>query len=70
MILNLDLDNTSQTDNGAQLSTGEVDITDSDSEVSIKEEDMDGDPPETSYVPNTEEEFGEVGVQVGLITQV
>lgn len=59
-----DLDNASQTDNGAQLSTGEVDITDSDSEVSIKEEDMDCDPPETSYIPNTEEEFGEVGVQM------
>lgn len=62
-----DLDNISQADNGAQLSTGEVDITDTESEISQKEEDMEVDPPETSYVPNTEEEFGEVGAQVNLI---
>ncbi|KAF7287501.1 hypothetical protein GWI33_001461 [Rhynchophorus ferrugineus] len=59
-----DLDNISQADNGAQLSTGEVELSDSESEISQKEEDMEMDPPETSYVPNAEEEFGEVGAQV------
>ncbi|XP_060515915.1 oxysterol-binding protein-related protein 8 isoform X2 [Cylas formicarius] len=59
-----DLDNISQPDNGGQLSAGEVDITDSDSEVSAKEEEVDVDPPETPYVPNVEEEFGDVGAQV------
>ncbi|XP_066248396.1 oxysterol-binding protein-related protein 8 [Euwallacea similis] len=59
-----DLDNTSQTDNGAQLSTGEVDLSDTESEASIKEDDMDVDPLESSYIPNTEEEFGEVGAQM------
>lgn len=59
-----DLDNISQADNGGQLSTGEVDITDSDSEVSQKEEDLDVDPAETPYLPNVEEEFGDVGAQV------
>ncbi|XP_066158648.1 oxysterol-binding protein-related protein 8 isoform X1 [Euwallacea fornicatus] len=59
-----DLDNTSQTDNGAQLSTGEIDLSDTESEASVKEDDMDVDPPESSYIPNTEEEFGEVGAQM------
>uniref|UniRef100_A0AAR5NY51 Oxysterol-binding protein n=1 Tax=Dendroctonus ponderosae TaxID=77166 RepID=A0AAR5NY51_DENPD len=59
-----DLDNISQADNGAQLSTGEVDISDTESELSHKDDDLDVDPPETLYVVNTEEEFGEVGAQV------
>lgn len=55
-----DLDDISQPDNGAQLSTGDGEMTDSDSELSAKEEDLDEDPPETPYVPNLEEEFGDV----------
>ncbi|XP_019880749.1 oxysterol-binding protein-related protein 8 [Aethina tumida] len=57
-----DLDDISQPDNGAQLSTGE--ITDSDSEISVKEDEIDEDPVETPYVSNMEEEFGEMGAQV------
>lgn len=64
LVSNSDLDNISQADNGAQLSTGEVDISDSESEISQKEEDLDIDPPETPYVLITEEEFGAVGAQV------
>lgn len=52
------MDDISQPDNGAQLSTGE--ITDSDSEISVKEDEIDEDPVETPYVSNMEEEFGEV----------
>ncbi|RZC36626.1 oxysterol-binding protein-related protein 8, partial [Asbolus verrucosus] len=59
-----DLDDVSQPDNGAQLSTGDGEMTDSDSEISAKEEDIDEDPPETPYVPNSEEEFGDAGAQV------
>lgn len=61
------MDNISQADNGAQLSTGEVDISDTESELSHKDDDLDVDPPETPYVVNTEEEFGEVGAQVTLV---
>lgn len=61
----LDLDNISQADNGAQLSTGEADLSDTESEGSQKDDDIDADPVETTYVPNTEdEEFGESGAQV------
>lgn len=35
-------------------------MTDTDSEISVKEEDIDEDPIETPYVPNYEEEFGDV----------
>jgi hypothetical protein len=55
-----DLDDVSQLDNGAQLSTGDGEMTDSDSDMSAKEEDVDEDPPETPYVPISEEEFGDV----------
>lgn len=58
----LDLDDVSQPDNGAQLSTGDGEMTDSDSDMSAKEEDVDEDPPETPYVPNSEEEFGDVSI--------
>lgn len=56
----LDLGDTSQPDNGAHLSGGDVDITDSESEISMKEDDVDDDPLETLYVSNDEEEFGDV----------
>ncbi|XP_030756214.1 oxysterol-binding protein-related protein 8 [Sitophilus oryzae] len=59
-----DLDNISQADNGAQLSTGEADLSDTDSEASQKEENFEQEPLETPYVPNAEEEFGDVGAQV------
>jgi hypothetical protein len=59
-----DLDDVSQLDNGAQLSTGDGEMTDSDSDMSAKEEDVDEDPPETPYVPISEEEFGDAGAQV------
>ncbi|CAG9759547.1 unnamed protein product [Ceutorhynchus assimilis] len=59
-----DLDNISQADNAAQISTGELDVSESDSEISLKEGDFDADPLETPYVPNMEEEFGDVGAQV------
>lgn len=40
-------------------------MTDSESEVSAKEDEYnDEDPPETPYVPNEEEEFGDAGAQV------
>ncbi|CAH0562663.1 unnamed protein product [Brassicogethes aeneus] len=57
-----DLDDISQPDNGAQISAGE--ISDTDSEMSIKDDEIDEDPIETPYVPNDEEEFGDVGEQV------
>lgn len=43
-------------------------MTDSDSEVSVKEEEYNNeeDPPETPYFPNEEEEFGDAGAQVNL----
>lgn len=63
-----DLDDISQPDNGAQLSTGDGEMTDSESEVSAKEEEGNNeeDPPETPYFPNEEEEFGDAGAQVIL----
>lgn len=68
LFLFLDLDDISQPDNGAHLSTGDEKMTDSESEVSAKEEEYnnDEDPPETPYVPNEEEEFGDAGAQVFL----
>lgn len=60
-----DLDDVSQPDNGAQLSTGDGEMTDSDSEMSVKEEEyIDEDPPETAYFPNEEEEFGDVRIKI------
>lgn len=57
-----------QTDNGAHLSGGDADITDTESEISVKEEDIDEDPLETTYVPNMEEEFGDVrSVSMGVV---
>lgn len=55
-----DLDDVSQPDNGAHLSTGDCEMTDSESDISGKEEEMDDDPPETPYIPVPEEEFGGV----------
>lgn len=47
--------------NGGQLSAG--DMTESDSELSGKEdEDIDEDPPETPYFPNEEEELDDVNI--------
>lgn len=62
----IDLDDISQPDNGAQLSIGDGEMTDSESEVSAKEEECinEEDPPETLYFPNEEEEFGDAGAQV------
>lgn len=55
----LDLDDISQPDNGVQLSTGEM--SDSDSEISAKEDDFtDEEIQETHYFANHEEEFGDV----------
>lgn len=59
-----DLDDISQPDNGAHLSAGDEQISDTDSEISAKEEYVDEDPDETPYIPNIEEEFGESGAQV------
>lgn len=61
-----DFDDISQPDNGAQLSTGDGEMTDSESEVSVKEEEgiNEEDPPETPYFANEEEEFGDAGAQV------
>lgn len=54
-----DLDDISQPDNGAQLSTGEM--SDSESEISAKEDDFtDEEIQETHYFANEEEEFGDV----------
>lgn len=56
-----DLDDISQPDNGTHFSAVECEITDSDSDVSCKDEYIvDETPPETPYVPNMEEEFGDV----------
>lgn len=62
------MDDISQPDNGAQLSTGDGEMTDSDSEISAKEEEYNNeeDPPETLYFPNEEEEFGDAGAQVKI----
>ena len=38
----------------------ECEISDSDSDISCKDEDIDEDPIETPYVENCEEEFGDV----------
>ncbi|KAL3289902.1 hypothetical protein HHI36_023287 [Cryptolaemus montrouzieri] len=59
-----DLDDVSQPDNGAHLSTGDCEMTDSESDLSVKEEEIDEDPPETPYIPVFEEEFGGAGAQV------
>lgn len=53
-----DLDDISQPENGAHLSGADVDITDTESECSAKEEEIEDDPPETHYIVNEEEEFG------------
>lgn len=54
-----DLDDISQPDNGAQLSAG--DMSDSDSEMSVKEDEFtDEETQETHYFGNDEEEFGDV----------
>ncbi|GJQ69984.1 hypothetical protein Trydic_g13356 [Trypoxylus dichotomus] len=63
-----DLDDISQPDNGAHFSTVECEITDSESDVSCKDEYMDDETPqETPYVPNLEEEFGDAGAQVEVL---
>lgn len=54
-----DLDDLSQPDNGAH-SAGDGEITESDSDLSAKEEYIDEEPEETLYIPNMEEEFGDV----------
>lgn len=59
-----DLDDASQPDNGAQLSTGDGEMSDTESEISVKEEEIDEDPPETPYILIEEEEFGDAGEQV------
>ncbi|XP_025831382.1 oxysterol-binding protein-related protein 8 isoform X2 [Agrilus planipennis] len=59
-----DLSDASQPENGAHLSTGEVDLTESESEVSAKEEEIDEEPQQTPYIPNAEEEFGAAGEQI------
>lgn len=45
-------------------------MTDSESELSAKEEEYNDeeDPPETPYFPNEEEEFGDAGAQVTLLS--
>lgn len=56
----LDLDDLSQPDNGAH-SAGDGEITESESECSAKEDYVEEeDPEETKYIPNKEEEFGDV----------
>lgn len=71
-------DNISQPDNGAQLSGGDGELSDTESDLSggggggddgggvDKDDDDydDDDPPETPYVPNIEEEFGDVRVEL------
>ncbi|XP_065165540.1 oxysterol-binding protein-related protein 8 isoform X2 [Atheta coriaria] len=52
------------TDNGGQLSAGDADASETESEVSVKEEEVDEEPQETPYTPNREEEFGDAGAQV------
>ncbi|XP_045481255.1 oxysterol-binding protein-related protein 8 isoform X2 [Harmonia axyridis] len=59
-----DLDDMSQPENGAHLSTGDCEMTDSESDISAKEEEIDDEPPETPYIPVPEEEFGGSGAQV------
>lgn len=56
----LDLDDVSQPDNGAQLSTGDGEMSDTESEISVKEDYFDEDPLETPYIEIEEEEFGDV----------
>lgn len=58
-----DLDDVSQQDNGAH-SAGDGEISESESECSVKEEYIDEEPEETKYIPNMEEEFGDAGAQV------
>lgn len=58
-MVNLDLDDISQPDNGAH-SAGDGEITESDSECSVKEDYVDEEPNETKYIPIVEEEFGDV----------
>lgn len=65
----LDLDD-SQPDNGAHSAgDGDGDITESDSEVSIKD-DIDEEPVETKYIPNKEEEFGNVCCFFSYLEQI
>lgn len=59
-----DLDDISQPDNGAHLSAGDGEISDTDSELSTKEDYVEEDPIETQYIPIVEEEFGDAGAQV------
>lgn len=56
----IDLDDISQPENGAHLSGADVDMSDTESECSAKEEEIEDDPPETHYILNEEEEFGGV----------
>lgn len=64
----LDASQPENTENGGQLSTGDCEITDSDSEMSGKEAEADDEEAthlETPYAPNIEEEIGDVrGAQV------
>lgn len=62
--ISVDLDD-SQPDNGAH-SAGDMEISESDSELSAKEDYVDEEPLETKYVPNVEEEFGNVSVILDL----
>ncbi|XP_022901207.1 oxysterol-binding protein-related protein 8 isoform X1 [Onthophagus taurus] len=59
-----DLDDVSQPDNGTHFCAADCEISDTDSDVSGKEEYIDDDPVETPYVPNVEEELGDAGAQV------
>lgn len=57
----LDLGDLSQPENNAHLSGVEADLTDSESDVSVKDEEpFDAEPLETPYVMCDEEEFGGV----------
>lgn len=63
----LDASQPENTENGGQLSTGDCEISDSDSELSGKEAEPDEEEVhvETPYAPNIEEEFGDVrGAQI------
>lgn len=62
MCVFIDLDDLSQPENNAHLSGIDADLTDSESDISVKEEEeiVDIDPLETPYIHGDEEEFGNV----------
>lgn len=65
------MDDLSQPENNAHLSGIDADMTDSESEVSVKEEEIiDEDPLETPYILCEEEEFGCVSFQKNSIISV